>query len=97
MSNSTHGSKRRTSKTTHSPHAKVEQPATTEAIGKRERFIRQITELSPVVLNIYDLVTERHTYFSSNSVNLFGNTPDEMPQMKKSTNKTIRRWRERRV
>jgi PAS domain S-box-containing protein len=82
MSKSAPGSKRRTSKTTHSPHAKVEQPATTEAICKRERFIRQITELSPAVLNIFDLVTERHTHFSSNSVNLFGYTPDEIAQMK---------------
>jgi hypothetical protein len=36
------------------------------------RTVAKEEELSPAVLNIFDLVTERHTYFSSNSVNLFG-------------------------
>lgn len=82
MRKSRPASKRRTSKSSRSTNSKVKQPATTEALCESERLIRQITELSPAVLNIFDLVTERHTYFSSNSVNLFGYTPDEIAQMK---------------
>jgi PAS domain S-box-containing protein len=60
----------------------TERKRTEEALREKERFIRQITELSPVVLDVFDLVAGRHTYFSSNSVNLFGYTPDEVTQMK---------------
>jgi len=55
---------------------------TTEALPESERFIRQVAELSPVVLDVFDLLTERHCYRSSNTVNLFGYTPDEIAQMK---------------
>ena len=81
MSKSAPGSKRRTSKTSHSKNPKAEQRATIEPLRESERFVRQITELSPVVLNVFDLVTERHTYFSSNTVGLFGYTPDEIAHM----------------
>jgi len=61
---------------------KAKQRATTGALRESYHFIRQITEVSPVVLDVFDLVTERHSYRSSNAVNLFGYTRDEIAQMK---------------
>jgi PAS domain S-box-containing protein len=55
--------------------------AAEEARRAHERFIQQMTDLSPVVLDVFDLVTGRHTYFSGRSVNLFGYTSEEMTQM----------------
>jgi PAS domain S-box-containing protein len=40
-----------------------------------------MTELSPVVLDVFDLGTGRHTYFSGGSVTLFGYTAEELTQM----------------
>jgi PAS domain S-box-containing protein len=52
-----------------------------EALREQERFIHQIAELTPVVLNVFDLVTERDTYISSDVFTLLGYTPDEIAQM----------------
>src|ERR1700730_10889897 len=82
MSDSTDGSARQTAKTTCSTDPEAELRATTEAPPESERFIRQVAELSPVVLDVFDLLTERHCYRASNTVNLFGYTPDEIAQMK---------------
>ena len=82
MSDSTDGSARQTSKTTRSTDPEAELRDTTEALPESERFIRQVAELSPVVLDVFDLLTERHCYRSSNTVNLFGYTPGEIAQMK---------------
>jgi PAS domain-containing protein len=59
----------------------AERKAADEARREHARFIHQVTELSPVVLDVFDLVTERHRYFNSSSVPLYGYTPDEMTQM----------------
>ena len=59
----------------------AERQAADEARREHARFIHQVTELSPVVLDVFDLVTERHRYFNSSSVPLYGYTPDEMTQM----------------
>ena len=48
---------------------------------EKERFIHQIAELTPVVINVFDLVTERDTYISSDVFTLLGYTPEEMIQM----------------
>jgi hypothetical protein len=61
---------------------KAKQRPTTGALRASYHFIRQITEVSPVVLDVFDLVTESHSYRSSNVVNLFGYTRDEIAQMK---------------
>jgi PAS domain S-box-containing protein len=52
-----------------------------EALRERERFIHQIAELTPVVINVFDLVTERDTYISSDVFTLLGYTPEEIAQM----------------
>jgi PAS domain S-box-containing protein len=59
----------------------TERKRAQEALRERERLMLQITELSPVVLDVFDLATGRHTYRSSNTVSLFGYTPDEIEQM----------------
>ena len=53
----------------------------TEALQK-EHLIEQIAELTPVVINVFDLETERDTYISRDVVTLLGYTRDEMAQMK---------------
>jgi PAS domain S-box-containing protein len=60
----------------------IERKRVEEALREQERFIHQITELSPVVLDVFDLVAERHNYFSSDVINLFGYTQDELARMK---------------
>jgi hypothetical protein len=35
-----------------------------ELMGKKERFIHQIAELTPVVLTVFDLVMGHDTYIS---------------------------------
>ncbi|HEY0322499.1 MAG TPA: PAS domain S-box protein [Pyrinomonadaceae bacterium] len=52
-----------------------------EAMRERERFVRHITELSPVMLDVFDVVTGHHPYFSSDVVDLLGYTADEIGQM----------------
>ncbi|MBV9925513.1 MAG: PAS domain S-box protein [Acidobacteria bacterium] len=52
-----------------------------EALREQERLIRQIAELTPVVINVFDLVTERDTYVSSDVFTLLGYTPEEMAGM----------------
>lgn len=54
---------------------------TEETSREQENFIRHIIELSPVVLVVYDLVTEHHTYFSGDAIKVYGYTGDEMAQM----------------
>lgn len=56
---------------------------TEENLLKKENLIRHVIELSPIVLVIYDLVTEHHTYFSSDTLKVYGYTSDEMMQMQK--------------
>jgi len=82
MSNSTHGSAAQASETTQSTDPEAGLCAATEALPENERFIRQMAELSPVVLDVFDLSTERHSYRGSNTVSLFGYTADEIDQMK---------------
>ncbi|HEV2802726.1 MAG TPA: PAS domain S-box protein [Pyrinomonadaceae bacterium] len=60
---------------------KTNRAAGIEALRERERFIQQVVELTPVVLDVFDLQTEHHTYFSSDVVNLFGYTRDEIAGM----------------
>jgi PAS domain S-box-containing protein len=52
-----------------------------EALREQERFIHQIAELTPVVINVFDLVTERDTYISTDIVNLVGYTAEEIARM----------------
>lgn len=52
-----------------------------EALREQERLIHQIAELTPVVINVFDLVTERDTYVSSDVFTLLGYTPEEMARM----------------
>lgn len=52
-----------------------------DALRERERFIRQVAELTPVLINVFDLMTERNTYISPNAINVVGYTPDEITQM----------------
>lgn len=59
----------------------TERGRTDEILGETENFIRHLIELSPVVLDVYDLVTEHHTYFSSDALSVLGYTGDEMAQM----------------
>jgi len=53
-----------------------------ESLREKERFVSQIAELTPVVLSVYDLVTEHDTYISPDVVNMHGYTQDELAQMK---------------
>ena len=59
----------------------AERKVAEEAQREHARFIHQITELSPVILDVFDLVTGRHTYFSSDTLTLYGYTREEMVQM----------------
>src|SRR5712671_1363023 len=56
-----------------------------EQLRQRERFILLITDLCPVVLGVFDVSTERHSYFNRGVIPMFGYTPDEMIQMKDSS------------
>lgn len=51
------------------------------ALDEQQRFIRRITDLSPVVLDVFNVVTGSHTYFSSDVANLLGYTADQIAQM----------------
>jgi PAS domain S-box-containing protein len=51
------------------------------ALDEQQRFIRRITELSPVMLDVFNVVTGDHPYFSSDVVNLLGHTADQIAQM----------------
>jgi PAS domain S-box-containing protein len=53
-----------------------------DALREKERFINQIAELTPVVIDVFDLTTLRHTYFSRDVVDLYGYTAEEFLQMK---------------
>lgn len=53
-----------------------------DELRERERFLRQIAELTPAVLTVLDLSTGRHTYMSRDVVNLHGYTLEEIAQMK---------------
>jgi PAS domain S-box-containing protein len=59
----------------------AERQRAEEALREQKRFLHQIAELTPVVLNVFDLVTERDTYISPDVVNLLGYTADEIAQM----------------
>lgn len=65
----------------HSQSATTERKTTEETLREKENFIRHVIELSPVVLVVYDLVTEQHTYFSNDALKVFGYKGDEMTQM----------------
>ena len=52
------------------------------SLRKQERFIHQIAELTPVVLTVFDLVTQHDIYISSDVINMHGYTPDELTWMK---------------
>jgi len=52
-----------------------------EALRESERFVRKIIELSPNVLDIFDLETEQHSFRTSDTLDLFGYTPAEIAQM----------------
>jgi PAS domain S-box-containing protein len=52
-----------------------------EALRGQSRFIQQITELTPIVISVFDLVTERDTYLSSDVIGLSGYSPNEIAQM----------------
>jgi hypothetical protein len=45
----------------------TERKRAEEVLRERERFIHKIAELSPVVLDVFDLTTGRHAYHSSDS------------------------------
>jgi PAS domain-containing protein len=60
---------------------KANRTAEIEASREQTRFIQQVVELTPVVLDVFDLQTEHHTYFSSGVVNQFGYTSDEIAGM----------------
>ncbi|HEX8247123.1 MAG TPA: PAS domain S-box protein [Pyrinomonadaceae bacterium] len=64
-----------------SPSATNERGRTEETLREKENFVRHVIELSPVVLDVYDLVTEHHTYFSSDALKVYGYTGNEMAQM----------------
>src|SRR6185295_17961725 len=51
------------------------------ALRERNQFIRNLIELTPVVVDVFDLQTERHTYFTSDVDALFGHSADEVAQM----------------
>lgn len=52
------------------------------SLREQERFIHQIAELTPVVLTVFDLVTQHDIYISSDVINMHGYTPDELTWMK---------------
>lgn len=56
--------------------------ASMEEVREKERFIEQLAELTPVVITVFDLDTQRDTYISPDVVNMHGYTPDELARMK---------------
>lgn len=60
-----------------------------EVIREKESFLRQIAELTPVVLDIFDLHTEQPAYFSSDVEGIYGYTPDEITQMKDPVSRMV--------
>ena len=52
-----------------------------ETLREKENFIRHVIELSPVVLVVYDLASEHHTYFGNDALKVYGYTGDEMARM----------------
>jgi PAS domain S-box-containing protein len=52
-----------------------------ELLSEKERFINQIAELSPVVINVFDLATGRDIYISPDVESLLGYTPKEIAEM----------------
>jgi PAS domain S-box-containing protein len=52
-----------------------------EALREREQFIHQVAELTPVLINVFDLMTERDTYISPDVINVVGYTPDQITEM----------------
>lgn len=65
----------------HSRSAETKHEPTGTTLSEKEIFIRHVIELSPVVLVVYDLLTEHHTYFSNDALKVYGYTSDEMAQM----------------
>jgi PAS domain S-box-containing protein len=59
----------------------TERKRAEQALQEKEHFIHQIAELTPVVLTVLDFSTGRHTYISSDVVQLHGYTLDEITQM----------------
>lgn len=53
-----------------------------QVLREKERFVNQIAELSPVVINVFDLETLRNIYISPDVVNLLGFTSAEIAAMK---------------
>lgn len=51
------------------------------SLREQERYVQQIADLTPVVINVFDLATERDIYISSDVFSLLGYTPAEMVQM----------------
>ena len=52
------------------------------SLREQERFIHQIAELTPVVITVFDLVTQHDIYISSDVINIHGYTLDELTRMK---------------
>jgi len=52
-----------------------------DLLSEKERFINQIAELSPVVINVFDLATGRDIYISPDVESLLGYTPKEIAEM----------------
>jgi PAS domain S-box-containing protein len=59
----------------------VERKRAEGMLREKEHFIHQIAELTPVVLDVFDLVTERYIYFSSDVFDLYRYTQDEIARM----------------
>src|SRR5919205_426643 len=51
------------------------------ALDEQQRFIRRITDLSPVMLDVFNVVTGSHSYYSRDVVHLLGHTADQIAQM----------------
>jgi PAS domain S-box-containing protein len=54
------------------------------SLRDNEHFANQIAELTPVVINVFDLATRRNVYISPDVVNLLGYTPTEILEMEDS-------------
>jgi PAS domain S-box-containing protein len=61
--------------------AETAREQTKRTLREKETFIQHVIDLSPVVLVVYDLITEHHTYFSNDALTVYGYTGDEMAQM----------------
>lgn len=55
-----------------------------QALSEQKRFTQQIAELTPVVINVFDLETNRDTYISPDVAGLLGYTSEEIIQMEDS-------------